>query len=358
MSTLATAPAPALPRRLPRPGRLLGAVRARWHEPPIAATTVTEALARYDVAAVGEPRPLPMGWRSDNVVVATSGGEVVLKRYPSRKVVDAIVHEHSVTNRLHTRGFPVAPMWRTRTGTTWAVVDGRCFGVTERVSGVSLGSCFLTRQDRSRLFREAGRLLAHFHDELEGFRPAGRHHLGLRARDLRSVETCRADLDELRRTRPESGPNETERWLLDHSDWMADLLAELDERLAGCRLRTGVIHGDFGLHNLTFGTHAEPTVHDLELARLERLLLDLVVVLSRSPVRYGRIFLAGYDDVHRVTAEDVEVLPDLWQHYRLSGAVRSWANHRQLGGDARLETARRRVGEVARVAREGVAAWV
>jgi Ser/Thr protein kinase RdoA (MazF antagonist) len=149
----------------------------------------------------------------------------------------------------------------------------------------------------------------------------------------------------------------TEAWLVTRREAIGDAIRDLDLRLGQRQLAVGVIHGDFGLHNLTYARDGSPTVHDLELARIDRLLIDVVVVLSRSSIRCGRAFLAGYHAVREVDGADWEALPELWQHYRLCGAVRSWQNFRDQGGERRLTAARERVEEAARVASHGISAW-
>jgi Ser/Thr protein kinase RdoA (MazF antagonist) len=354
--TLAVSP----PRRVPRPGQLLHEIRSRQRPPPIGGTTVRTVLNHYGEDAGGPLAALPVGWRSDNVVVTTATGTLVIKRYPARAAGETILHEHSIARRAAKGDIPVAPLRTSLGGDTFCAVDDRYFAVADLVEGVSFTGCYLSAARASQLSHDAGRLLASFHDELEGFRPLGRHHLGLGASKRlpgAGTDACLRSLEGLRRLGVGESRSVTERWLAERSAMIADAIVELNHRLSQRDLAVGIIHGDFGLHNLTYARDGEATIHDLELARLDPLLIDVVIVLSRSSPRRGRAFLEGYRSVRELGSADWNALPDLWQHYRLCGAVRSWQNFRDQGGERRLAAARQRVEEAERVAREGVGAW-
>jgi Ser/Thr protein kinase RdoA (MazF antagonist) len=361
MTTLTSARDGTSRWRLPTVRKLARGIRSRRGRPPIANTTIRAVLERYGIGPAAAPSVLPMGQRSDNAVVSTSAGTLVVKRYPSRATSGIIRHEHSIARYLGARGFPVAPLRTTREAATWCIVEDRHFAVSDLVEGVSLGGYHLPPATEARVYRAAGQLLARFHDELTGFEPDGQHHLGLQRSSPRPgpmADGCLASLEHLREEVDHvRAVNATERWLVARNETIGACIRELDERLAHRQLAIGVIHGDYGLHNLTFDRDGTPTVHDLELARLDPLLIDLVVVLSRTGRRSGRAFLAGYHETRPIGRADWEALPDLWQHYRLCGAVRSWRNFRDQGGGQRLVAARRRVEEAAQVAVRGVGAW-
>jgi Ser/Thr protein kinase RdoA (MazF antagonist) len=361
VTTLAPTTSHGLPWRMPSPGKLARTLRSRRSAPAFGAPTVRAVSSRYGLEPLGPTRALPEGARSDNLIVPTATGAVVVKRYPARAAVLAIQHEHSIARRLAVCGFPVAPLRTGLDGASWCTVEDRHFAVSDLVEGVSLSGCYLPPTSRASLHRTAGALLAWFHTELIDFDPEGHHHLGLQTRSPRAggmAEEPLAALRRLERDVASTGPTDrTERWLADRAEMIGAHLCELAERLSQRELTIGVIHGDYGLHNLTFTREGQPTVHDLELARVEPLLVDVIVVLSRSSRRCGRAFLEGYRSIRSIPSADWDALPDLWQHYRLSGAVRSWRNFRDQGGLRRLATARQRVEESARIAAQGVGAW-
>ncbi|MFA9432467.1 phosphotransferase enzyme family protein [Egicoccus sp. AB-alg2] len=353
--------APAAPVRwaVPKPGRLARSVTVGRRPVPLDEATTRAVLQPHALAPTGQAATLPLGRRNDTVLVDTARGRVVVRRYPARLASEEVRHEHAIADEARRRGVPVPAVLRTRSGDSWVEVDGARYGVSAFVDGRSYSGCLLSPGVAADLHRTAGRLLARFHLELAGFRPAGRHHLGdeLERVTPGGLRACLQTLDWLVRTGVGRRDEDAERWLAARGGRLAADLVHLDQRLRQLPLDRGVIHGDYGLHNVTFASDGHVTMHDLELARRDLLLVDLAAVLSRSSVRSGRAFLAGYQELRPLDDEAWAALPDLWRHYRLCGAVRSWHNHRRWGGRQRLETARRRLLEADRVARRGVDPW-
>lgn len=350
--------------RLARPGRVLDVVHARLRPPAIDRTLVEAVLDRYGLRLTKPPRNLPSGWRNRSVVAHTTEGRKVLKRYRDDWAVPTIVHEHSILHRLEYAGFPAVRLVATVEGETLVQAgDGR-YAVFEFEHGRNLAGHVLPRRTRVRLWAHAGRLLARFHRDLRGFTPAGRHHLGFRgpaASRWRDTSWHLRALQELPRQIPRGAADTASavslRWLGDNAARVADQILELEERLADAPLERVVIHGDFGIHNLLIRRDGTSTVHDLELARLEWRLLDLVIVLSRTGRELGRAFLDGYDGKAGAPAEERRYLREVWEHYHLCGGVQSWSTYARLGGEARLATARRRIEEADRISRVGAVSW-
>lgn len=360
-ATAGTAP----PRvRLARPGRVLDVARARLRRPGIDRDTADAVLGRYGFGASGGVENLPFGWRNRSVVVRTPRGRWVLKRYRDRWAVLTIVHEHSILQHLETVGFPAVRVASTPAGETLVETDRGRFALFGFEEGVNVAGYVLPRRRRLRLWGDAGRLLARLHRDVEGFVPAGSHHLGFvgadgeRARDLawhlRALEGLARAPD------PAAGGEvgDHARWLRGNAARVADRIVALDRTLAEAPLARSVIHGDYGIHNLLVHRDGSLTLHDFELARLDWRLVDLVAVLSRIPPRSGKAFLDGYDAVSGTAGEERRFLSEVWQHYRLCGAVGSWSTYARFGGERRLLTARRRIEEADRISLEGIGAWV
>ena len=356
--------APAVGLRLARPGRVLGAARSRLARPGIDAATVGEILARYGLRSSGRVENLPVGWRNRSVVVRTDGGRMVLKRYRDGWETPAIVHEHSILRHLASVGFPAVRVHDTRAGDTVVDLTGGRFALFGFEEGANLAGYLLPAGRRLGLAGLAGRLLARLHRDVEGFTPSGRHHLGFeglaggRARDLAwhldALETLAAE------DPPEEGSEARVAWRLlrERRQSIADGIVGSHERLEEVPLSRLAIHGDYGIHNLLVRRDGTATVHDFELSRLEWRLVDLVIALSRLGPDEGEAFLSGYDEVHGDRPDEWRLLPEVWQHYRLCGAVQSWHTYARLGGQQRLLTASRRIEEAERIAAGDVPAWV
>lgn len=348
--------------RIARPGRVAALVKARLYRPGIDRETVAEVLERYGLRTTRPSENLPLGWRNRSVLVHTASGRHVLKRYRDVWTLSAITHEHSIVRRLEEVGFPAVRLATTPEGETVVELRDRHFALFGFEEGANVAGYFVPRARRSRLQRQAGALLARFHRDLRGFAPEGGHHLGFdgltgpRSRDLSWHLRALADLEA---AAPPSPPEAREqwRWLSANAPRASSRLERLDAALTDASLSVLVIHGDFGIHNILFRGDGAAVLHDFELARLDWRLIDVAAVLSRSSVEDGRAFLAGYRAVDVVPADEWRLLPQVWEYYRLAGAVQSWRNFAEFGGVERLRTARRRIEEAARVADGGVAAW-
>jgi Ser/Thr protein kinase RdoA (MazF antagonist)/thymidylate kinase len=354
-------PAP-IALRVPRPGVALDRIRARLTSPGIDRASVEEILGRYGLRTTAAPRCLSVAWRNHLVWVPTTGGEKVLKRYRDMRATPAIVHEHSIAGRLAALDFPAVRVDATTDGATIVETRGARFASFDFERGSNLAGYWLPRGARLELWSRSGALLARFHRELEGFTPAGRHHLGFGSSGEaeRDAAWHLTTLERLAGERPpaaESPLGRDWRWLTERAPRIAAPIAELDAALAAAPLSRTVVHGDFGIHNVLFRRDGTAVLLDLELAHVDRRLIDHVTVLSRADADAAQAFLRGYDLIHGARGEEWRYVPELWRSYRLCGAVQSWQNFVEFGGEARLRTARRRVIEAERIAAEGVPSW-
>jgi Ser/Thr protein kinase RdoA (MazF antagonist) len=349
--------------RIARPGRVLDVARARLRRPGIGRDAADAILGSYGLHATKRVRNLPFGWRNRSVIVETPAGRKVLKRYRDQWMVPAIEHEHSILRHLGSVGFPAVRVESTLSGETFVDREEGRFALFAFEEGVNLAGFLLPIEGRVRLWGLAGRLLAGFHRAVDGFAPAGEHHLGYagpmgeRSRDL---AWHLGALDELTR---DAGPpigEESEahiRWLRDNAGRIGDRLLVLHEALDDAQLARSVIHGDYGIHNILFRRDGTQILHDFELSRLDWRLIDIVTVLSRVEARLAGAFLEGYEDVAGLPGAEWRSRSDVWQFYRLCGAVQSWYTYARFGDGRRLATARGRVREADRISKAGAVAW-
>jgi Ser/Thr protein kinase RdoA (MazF antagonist) len=116
----------------------------------------------------------------------------------------------------------------------------------------------------------------------------------------------------------------------------------LDEQLNQAPLPRLIIHGDYGLHNLLFQSTTQATPVDFELARLEWRLSDLVSCLSKLRYASGEYdfdsmthFMDGYRREYPISDEEWMFFPQVWQFYRLMGAVQYWKSYFETSGPIR-----------------------
>ena len=344
--------------RIPRPGRVLELARTRLRRPRIDVRTAETILDRYGLRLSGSVANLPFGWRHRSVVLPTPAGRKVLKRYRDGWSEGAIEHEHSILRHLEAEGYPAVRVEQDRVGRTVVADDLGHVALFGFESGVNLTGFLLPRRRSDRLWREAGTVLAGFHAAVAGFVPNGRHHLGFdgtsegRRRDL---AWHRDVIERLTHVPPPADPTAAAnvRSLVGDAHRIVERIAELEQRLAAVGLTRSVIHGDPGIHNLLVRRDGTAVLTDFELSRIEWRLIDIAIVLSRTDERAGRAFIDGYDAALPDRLGEREHLLDVWEHYRLCGAVQSWATFARLGDPRRLATARSRVEEADQIAVRG-----
>ncbi|HZD11571.1 MAG TPA: glycosyltransferase [Candidatus Binatia bacterium] len=351
------------PVYLPRPGRVLQYVEARLHAPQMPRDDVERLLTSYDLQVIAAPENLPLGWRGHSLVVRTNAGKKVLRRYRESWPEKTIAYEHAILRALEEAGFPAPRLVGTRNDRTIVRQDGAFFALFDYLEGKNYAGCVMLPAQRRQLLKIAGETLARLHCQLADFLPQGEHHLGfssetgLRQRDLdwhlQQLPALSQKVDEL--IDPQA--REEARWLAQNSKAIGCRLQRLEEKLASAPLPRTVIHGDYGIHNLHFQiapagvprAHLTAAVVDFELARREWRLLDLVGVISRLGLQAVKTFVRAYQAAcaENLTIGDEEWrrLPEVWQHYRLRGAIQYWHNYLQQGDVQRMAKARQRVEE-------------
>lgn len=358
---------------LPKPGRFVEYLRAQLYAPPMDRSTVEALMRAYGLDLVQAPENLPFGWRNDHVVVHTDAGRKVLKRYRQNWPVTTIAHEHAILEQLRRRSFRAPRLVHTTEQTTILEHDCAHFALTDFLEGRNVAASFLLPSQRAQLLALAGQTLARLHQQLRDFVPDQAHHLGFvsasdeRRRDLSWHLEMLDDLSRRAGEIEDRAAREDALWLSDHAPAVGRRLKHLDESLNGAMLPVTIIHGDYGIHNLHFhqsgGTSPEMgvTVIDFELARREWRLVDIVAVLSRIGLQDGKIFFRAYQAACNqylpITDDEWRFLADVWEMYRLRGAIQYWYTFDQQGGRRRLAAARERIKEAERVSQQRPELW-
>lgn len=333
--------------RFPRPSRVEGYLSARLGPPVIEPTVVRDILAEYGLQPDGGARNLRLGRRSRNVALATTDGPKVIKLYRPQWRPATVDYCHSILLRLEESSFPAPRLARTQTGKTWTSGDDGIFGVFDFVAGKNYSLNFLRRGDRLWLTVAAGETLARLHRKLEGFVPAGWHHLGFAATGARRRDVAwhAAKLEELetrsaRLTDPDAKTQASA--LIARAPHLLDEIRSLDASLTGASFPKFVIHGDYGLHNLLFQADGLAVPVDFELSRLDWRVNDLISALVKYRYKGGNYdlesmdtFVRAYASVFPLTADERELLPEAWRLYKLHAAAQYWNSYFETDGPVR-----------------------
>jgi Ser/Thr protein kinase RdoA (MazF antagonist) len=322
---------------VPRLSRLTSYVQARLRPLDLEMAVLEDLLRCYDLKASHAPQNIPGGRRSRNILVDTSGGRKVIKRYRDDWQIPAIMHNHSILHRLAELAFPAPRLVMTANGADFVSLANRNYALFDFVGGTSFATSYMPRSTWLRLLVLAGKTLARFHRQLEGFEPDGLHHLAFKsyAEDRhRDTAWFITQLNGVGEKSQDWGGGKNALyadWLARHSNVLLEKLQQLDETLKSASLPRVLIHGDYGIQNLLFHPDGTITVLDFELARLDWRLSDLVTSLSRFRSRDGafdlesmRVFVGAYQTEYPVGADEWQYLPQVWSFRRIQKAVSFW----------------------------------
>jgi len=316
---------------------------------------VRQILREFDLELIGAPSNLPYGWRGNNVVVPTSNGKKVIRRYRKKWRPSTISYEHSILTELAERNFLAPRLNRTNDLRGLITIRGENYALFDYVTGRNFSQSYMTRAQRNSMVEKAAMSLAELHQSMKGFEPEGQHHLGfksltgLRNRDLdwnrRKLNQLTHDSVEIK----DSQDREVLQQLVGLNEEIYTYLAELDLDLIErdkelCRV---VIHGDYGLHNILFSETGQAILMDFELARLEWRLCDFVISFLRLRNRNGlydlemmKRFLGVYQLRNPITADEWALFPKVWQHTLLYFLIQYWNSYFETNrNSARLDSA-------------------
>jgi glycosyltransferase involved in cell wall biosynthesis/aminoglycoside phosphotransferase (APT) family kinase protein len=324
-------------------------VQSRLDSPQFEGDFVGQILAHYGLELTRPLENLPFGRRSSNVLVYTSAGKKVFKRYRDKWQFERIVYEHSVLKQLQRIDFPAIRLTLTPAGESWVQQGGHTYALFDYIEGTSYSANYIPRTQLVKLHWLLGKALAQFHRQLAGFVGEGAHHLGFATYDSERRRNLEWHLNVLGGLAERSrGVTDPEAYDLLHQidekgDRIGEALGQLDAVLAGAELPRLLIHGDYGLHNVLFPGDGTVTLLDFELTRLEWRLIDLVIMISRLTAENSRAFMAGYQSEFTLSEQEWQLLPQVWQYYMMRGAVQYCYNYFELGGVQRLTAAHGRL---------------
>jgi Ser/Thr protein kinase RdoA (MazF antagonist) len=339
-------PVPWIPH-ISRPSRLSEFVKSRMRSLDIELGTVQTVLERFGLELVETPSNLPLSRRTRNLMLNTSGGRKVIKRYRARLDASTIVYSHSILERLAELRFPAVRVSATSAGDTFVSLDSGNYALFDFVDGKNYSSSFVPPAYRHKLMNVAGQTMGRLHSALAGFMPAGQHHLGFVSYTgdwRRNMAWHAAKVDEMKE-KSRALTNEDEKrhasWLVQNCQYILEELGQVDETLRSSALTRLIIHGDYGLHNVVFQRDSVTPI-DFESSRLEWRLSDLVSALSRLRYRDGtynfetiRNFLEGYQSAYPISQDEWRFLPLVWRFHKLRASLIYWNSYFETGGPAR-----------------------
>lgn len=339
----------------PRYSKVNQYIRSHIGELQIDEFIVSKVIREFDLELIGKPSNLPYGWRGNNVVVTTSKGKKVIRRYRKKWKSSTINYEHSILSELAERNYHAPRLNRTSDLRGMITIKSENYALFDFVQGRNFSMGYMLPAQKKTMVDKAAMSLAELHQCMQGFEPEGQHHLGfksltgLRNRDL---DWNRAKLNKLVQNSVkimDSQDREILQQLVGLSEVISANLSELDLDLLERKneLNRVVIHGDYGLHNVLFSETGEVIPMDFELARLEWRLCDFVISFLRLRNKKGQYdfevmkrFLAAYSSKNPIPANEWALFAKVWQHTLLYFSIQYWNSYFETNqNSARLDLA-------------------
>lgn len=306
---------------------------------------VQEVLAEYGLSLTATRRPATTLGRSSNLIVDTSLGRAMLKRYKPTVNLPAVVHEHSILAFLAQTNFPAPRLLSTRTDATFVHRQGATYALFDFLEGyIQYSNYFLLLPAHDRRFvSTSGEMLATLHRRLKDFVPKGKNPNGFKSlrgdrwRDLGwyvdRLTHCIVETPRLNVAGDDAFT--VAKFLLRRADWIHDTLYQLDHVLREAAPLRLIIHGDYRPSNLLFRQNTPPVVIDFELARLDWRITDLAKAIPSFAysrilgLDFGRMrcFLDAYQARYPIGSEELELIPAVWQFLAIRRVVVCWYNY-------------------------------
>jgi Ser/Thr protein kinase RdoA (MazF antagonist) len=320
--------------RLPHPNRFVQRFRARQQPAAVDRALAETVIGAYDLRIVGSISRPAGASRSQNLIVETSAGKKLLKRYKSVVNVDMARHEHSILRHLAAVDFPAPRLTANHAGETLVTHDDGHYALYDFLEGYFQYHHYVFAPAQTRSFvAMAGTALGALHDTLRDVTPGGRNLNGFQSRDGQRWHELDWYTEKLDLCRRELTAREAPDFAA-HADRIETALRDVDSRLRSAHLPRLIIHGDYGPYNLLFKPGAPVVILDFEIARLDWRLADLAKALGFFALgrmgfnrRHAECFLNGYLSNCPAEPAELQLLPDVWQFLTLRHTIVCWQRH-------------------------------
>lgn len=347
---------------LPRPGLVLQRIRKlRVQRAQNASPELERALEQFDLRPVSAIKRLDGAVRNETWVADTPEGRKVLKRYKTSLDYDQIVYEHSILEHLARNGFPAPRLAHTSRGDTIIDESGRYYAVLDYLDHYIQFHNYFRFPGQNRQFLAAeGRTLGLLHRALDGFTPAGSNQYGFQLdSEGRGVELdwylekFRNALKAIEST-PLHQDYPTSSRIRERAGWIQNKLQEINHLLESSSLARGVIHGDYGPHNLLFRPGRPVVALDFELARRDWLLVDVISALSNATRPANPVYdldrilpiLTSYHSICPLPQEAIRLLPCIWQFQVMRRLMVTWSQYVEKNDPGRLVESQKRLSRL------------
>jgi Ser/Thr protein kinase RdoA (MazF antagonist) len=321
---------------------------------------VSDILSLYGLDLIGRPKSSSSGLRSQSLIVNTSRGKKLLKRYKESLGQSTIIQEHSILKYLAQLSFPSPRLNLTEQGETIIHYDNHRFALFDYVeAGFHIYDYVLFPSQNSQFLTLAGETLGRLHAVLKNFVPEGYNPDGFRSKTgerwrndewiMSKLSFC---LEKTQKLDKKKRKNKVRR-LLNRARHFNKMMAHSNAMVFNANLPRQIIHKDYGPSNLLFLKNGSPIVLDFEIARLDWRIVDIIggwkgfcakrTGYSLTKMKY---FLDSYRTQISLGEKELKSIPDVWKLLLIRGSIRSWHNYCETHRPASLAQTYKKIKEL------------
>jgi Ser/Thr protein kinase RdoA (MazF antagonist) len=333
-----------------RPGFLRQNWAARQYRPRIDSKLVRTLLAEYGLDLTRPELLSAGGRRSQSLIIHTSAGKKVLKKYKPTVIGPAVVLEHSILKHLAGLDFPSPRLVTTQTGATQVCRGEDTYALCDFIPGGFQYHKYILLPGQARQFITlGGQILALLHQKLEGFEPEGYNQNGFKSLTGDRWRDLAWYLDKLAECVAEASLSKSEaiNLLGQRAKSIEETLVHLETLLKEADLPRGIIHGDYGPYNLLFRKNAPVVILDFEIAHLDWRITEMVDAMWRfaedrwAGLRVDKMkwLLEAYQSHLPLTRPELQLLPQVWIYLHTRRCILHWQHYCHTPAEFRLTTA-------------------
>jgi Ser/Thr protein kinase RdoA (MazF antagonist) len=318
-------------------------------KPPILQHVINE----YGLKLIDNNQRFVGGYRGVNIIIETSQGRKLLKRYKPTLGHSTITQEHSILKYLKRNEFPAPHLKTTKRGETLIEIEKQKFALFDFIDGgYHYNNFILLRRQINKYIKTAGRTLGYLHKLFAGFEPDGYNPDGFKSINgdrwrntgwfIDKLNYCIAQTD----ISDSPGIENNLKSLLNNANVIKEKLLGLDYSLKNNRTLRIVIHGDFTPYNLLYLNYNLAFVLDFEMARLDWRLVDIIrswhaFCSNKAGFDFEKIkyFFDEYQKRMSVPEDEFKLIPKVWEYFSVINIIQSWRGFVQVGTADRVDKA-------------------
>ncbi len=328
-------------------------IRSFWRNNFIKSSILQKIISEYDLNLINNNQRSVGGYRGVNLLIETSKGRKLLKKYKPTLGNSTITQEHSILKYLNKAKFPAPLLKTTKSDKTIVTIEKQKFALFDFIDrGYHYNNFILLQRQKNKYIKTAGRTLGYLHKLFLNFEPLGYNPDGFKAISGDRWRTTEWFIEKLNYCIKESDISDGSvienklKLLLNYADCYKDQLLGLDYSIKNTNIPSILIHGDYTPYNLLYINYNLVFVLDFEMARLDWRLVDIIRswhAFCANKIGFDfkkmKIFFDAYQSHMPVLKDELILIPKVWKYFSIINLIQSWRGYFQAGSIDRLDKA-------------------